>query len=139
MSLRSAMKKRLDVPGEKGAWIEIQPITASIEAAAEFAAQSALMQSKAGLRNLLSALSPEQVQALSKRHEEVVAEDWIAAKLNGLDLAILINGSVTAWSYDEDLSNPADQLISDTARWLGRQIVELNWRPPAIEQDSGTS
>jgi len=139
MGLRSALKKKLVVPGEKGAWVEIQPLTASLVTAAEIEAQHEHVKMRSALQDIMAALSPEQFQVISDRHAEQAAKDWVATKLEGLHLPTVLNGSVTAWSYDEELKSPADQLMPETAEWLAREIVELNWRPPVTVPPSGTS
>ena len=119
MGLIQAGKKRLDVPDEKGQWIEVLPLTGPQLDEARTAKMAKLME-------LAGKVDVERLAA-----RRVPGDAKPAKPLDELDAATIVDAAVSAWSYGELQGKPSEQLDAPTFDWLAGQIAEMNVRPPS--------
>lgn len=119
MGLIQAGKKRLNVPGEKGQWIDVLPLTGPQldEARTEKMAKVMALAGKLDMEALASRRVPGDAKPTKP--------------LDELDAATIVDAAVSGWSYGDKPDRPSELLDAPTFDWLAEQIAEMNVRPPS--------
>jgi len=86
---------------------------------------------------VMEGVAPEVMAALPQRDAPTEPVAGSEDPLDDYDLGTLLEFGLVSWSYDRELNAESRKLLDDrTAKWLGRQIVDLNsWS----EEDVGNS
>ena len=93
---------------------------------------------------MMEGISAEVIGALPSRGSQE-PEPSVAATsedpLDDYDLGTLLKYGLASWSYARELTEASKQLLDDrTAKWLGRQIVDLNsWSEEEVGNSNGHS
>lgn len=126
-------RDRIDIPHEEGQWLEVTPLSYGAREEARQVAKRRQWDEMAAVSKLAASL-PEDMR---KRKES--AEPAERDQLDEYDAATVVDCAVTAWSYDEPVETPSEQLDAATMEWAARAILERNIRPPASGPESSTS
>jgi hypothetical protein len=88
---------------------------------------------------VMEGISPEIMAALPQRGESSESSATPADPLDDYDLGTLLEFGLVSWSYERELNTESRKLLDDrTAKWIGRQIVELNsWSEEAVGNSNG--
>ncbi len=121
--------EKVEVPHESGQWFEFKPISHTKMEAARSARRARAL-------SIFDGLSDGAIKAMQS------GESPSAAALNQpemqIDLQLLLEGTITAWSYegvDLNKANIAD-LDNRTAQWAFREAVRLNVLDGETKNDS---
>lgn len=146
--LVNTIKRRLDVPGEPGEWIEIRRLSwRQMDTARETRQTAVLLRVKALGGDIFKALqeqaasAPAPVEAVAGLPAESVAlAEPERPDAGEYDRAALLAAGVVGWSYADEAGNrvkvsPAtlDQLDEETAAWLATEILAFS-RPATGEE-----
>jgi hypothetical protein len=109
--------RKVDIPGEEGAWAEIKPASyRDVELAREEGLKGITdkVAMFRGMDDLIPKTSPEELAALKKQADE--------DPLTGLDISVLLTRCIKAWSYDAEITRETvEDLDEPTARFLAEQ------------------
>lgn len=116
--LTSNITRRLDVPGEDGAWVQIRKLPwRKLREASDAQKEQAYAHVKALGKEGMDAVSqvtPDQIAALKRDPS------------NQYDTGTLLRAGVTAWSYSEKPTpDEIDDLDAATSSWLVGAILAL--------------
>lgn len=130
--LVNSLSEKIDIPHEPGAWIQVKPLTF---AARESARQKAKLRMYEEMRavSAMAASLPDDVRKRSAEKAES-AEPKERDLLAEYDADTVVDGALAAWSYDEEIGKPSEQLDAATLEWAALTILERNVRPPANGQ-----
>jgi len=110
--------RKVEIPGEEGAWAEIKPASRrDVELVREaglrkITEKAALMQ---GVEDLLADVTPEEVREIRQTAR--------SNPLAGIDITVLLSRCIVAWSYEAEITEETvDDLDEATARFLAEQI-----------------
>lgn len=120
--LTNKIRKRIEIPGEAGEWLEIRMVSGK---KLEEARKAKQMEAFATLR-AMGKDGLEAVQGMTRAEADaVVAADPLAE----YDLDVLLRSGVVGWSYDEPFApTKVDELDAATREWAAGEIVALSRR-----------
>lgn len=126
--LTAHVRKRLDVLGEDGQWIEIRKLPwRKLRDASEKQQHAAYAQVKV--------LGKEGMDAVSQVTPEQIAA-FRANVHNQYDAGVLLRAGIVAWTYSEKPTpDEIDDLDAAVADWLVGEIIALA-QPPRAEADA---
>ena len=119
MGIITGISKRLEVPGDPGAWITIRKLGWVDLVASKAARLEAIV---------------DMAKKLSDLRDAIASADRVAPVDPFLehDQATLLDRGITAWSYGNTVTQ--DALDSETAEWAAREILAL-----ALSHNAGES
>ena len=110
--------RKVDIPGEEGAWAEIKPasywdVKLAREAGLKGIADKVVMFRE--MKDLIPDTTPEEQAELQQEAED--------DPLTGLDLSVLLERCITAWSYGAEITQETVRDLDEpTARFLAGEI-----------------
>ena len=121
MPLTAQIIKRLEVPHEPGAWIEIRMLS-------WLRLDEARRKRIDAIANSSRSISGPELQELVKAAREAAKEKAVGQppdRLVNYDMVTLFRGGIMAWSYGDYSPELAEELDEKTAGWLAHEILDL--------------
>ena len=108
MALTKGVTRKVEIPHEEGAWLELRQLNYRQLAEARRVKLDDLFTVMRGLKDI----------ALPQQDGQAVADP-----LAGYDVGVLLRYGIVAWSYGETVT--PDELDDRTAQWAAREIVAM--------------
>ena len=134
MALTKGITRKVEIPHEEGAWLELRQLNYRQLAEARRVKLDELFVVMKGTKDIALPGETEEMRELKKRaqtdpaaaaelerREAKAKED---ALLGGYDIGVLLRHGIVAWSYGETVT--PDELDERTAQWAAREIVALS-------------
>jgi len=125
MALVTNVSRKVDIPHEKGEWMELKRLSwRQLEMAEEIQTDAVLKRMKSMGSDMMKALR----DAVGKGKEE---QD----PFKRYDMATVLEIGINKWSYDAEINKEnIDTLDVETAEWAFREILSLN--NPRTEEET---
>ena len=129
MGIVSKLTRRLDVPNEPGAWIEIRQLSWITLDKSRKVRLKELAELSGSFATGLNKMDSAEREAAKK----VAAADPLAPH----DMAILLKHGITSWSYGDPVTT--DDLDERTAEWAAREILSYSVPTEAEKKTSASN
>lgn len=132
MALLSSATRKVPIPHEQGQWMEVRTAIApyQVERAADAATEKSVRQ--------MAALGATVIKAFTEANEGKEAAPDAAVKRSAVDLDVLAEHAVVAWSYTptEPTIENIQMLDRETRRWLHDLVWEAARPRTEAERDA---
>jgi len=110
--------RKVEIPGEEGAWAEIKPASYRDVELARNAGLKGItdkVEMFRGMEDVIPKMTPEETEKLKAEAQ--------ADSLTGIDITVLLSRCIKAWSYDAEITEETvADLDEPTARFLAGEI-----------------